>query len=94
MQKTVKDEAVVGLQPETISVQASRRVGPISAMAAALYSLIHPQTRRRDVAEASAETGQSESPKRDRDVYRSPMEAGVTGGFSLLMDNPDAHRRR
>jgi hypothetical protein len=94
VQKTVKDEAVVGLRPKTISVQASSRLGPIAAIAATLQSLVHPRIRTRAVDEASVETGQVEGPKRDRDVYRSPMEAGVTGGFSLLMGNPDARRRR
>jgi len=94
MQKTVENEAVVGLQPKTIRVQTPTRVGPISAIAAALHSLIHPRTRTRAAAEASAETDRSRRPERDSVAYRSPMEAGITGGFSLLMDNPNARKRR
>lgn len=94
MQKTVENEAVVGLQPEKIRVQTPTRVGPISAIAAALHSLIHPRTRTRAAAEASSETDRSRGPERDRVAYRSPMEAGITGGFSLLMDNPNARKRR
>jgi hypothetical protein len=94
VQKTVKDEAVVGLQPERISGHASTRVGPISAIAAALQFLIHPRTRKSAAAEASAEPEPTRIPERDRGEYRSPMEAGITGGFSLLMDNSNARGRR
>ena len=94
MEKTVKDEAVVGLQPETAGAHAPTRSGPISAIAAALHFLFHPRMRERVATEASAETEQASRPQRDRGAYRSPMEAGITGGFSLLMGDPNSHKRR
>jgi hypothetical protein len=94
VQKPVKDEAVVGLQPETLGGHASTRVGPISAIAAALHFLVHPRTRKNAMAEASAEPEQTRRPERDRGAYRSPMETGITGGFSLLMDNSNTRKRR
>ncbi len=94
MEKTVKDEMAVGLQPETMGVRAPARVGPLSAIAAALHFLTHPRARDRTVAEASAEPGRTERPERDRSAYRSPVEAGITGGFSLLMGSPNASKRR
>ena len=94
MEKTVEKEAVVGLQTETVGAQASTRLGPISTIAAALRLLVHPRTSKATAAEASAETERTRRPERDRSSYRSPMEAGITGGFSLLMDNPGARKRR
>lgn len=91
MEKTVKDEAIVGLQPETVSGHASTRVGPISAMAAALRYLVHPRTRT--TAKANAETEQTRNPERGPRMARSPMDAGITGGFSLLIDNSKARKR-
>ena len=92
MEKTMKDEAVVGLQPETVGGHAPTRLGPISAIAAALHFLVHPRTRQSAAAEASAE--RPRRPERDRGAYRSPFEAGITGGFSLMMNDPHARRRR
>jgi hypothetical protein len=94
VEKTVKDEAVVGLQPETVGGHASTRVGPISAIAAALHYLVHPRTRKKTTADASAETERGRRPEHGPGAARSPMEAGITGGFSLLMDNPGARKRR
>jgi hypothetical protein len=91
--KTLKDEPVVGLQPEMVGSHASTRLGLISAIAAALHVLAHPRTRE-SAAEASAEPERTRRPERDRGAYRSPMEAGITGGFSLLMNNPHARKRR
>ena len=92
MEKTVKDETVVGLQPETVGGHASTRVGPISTIAAALRYLVHPRTRT--TAKASAETEQTRNPERGPDIARFPMDAGITGGFSLLMDNSQTRKRR
>ena len=94
MQNTVKDEAVVGLQPETAGAHAPTRSGPISAIAAALHFLDRPWMRERVATEASTETEQTSRPQRDRGTYRSPMEAGITGGFSLLMGDVNSHKRR
>jgi hypothetical protein len=94
VQKTVKDEAVVGLQPETVVGHASTRLGPISTIAAALHFLAHPRTRKSAAAEASAEAERTRKPERDRSVYQTPMEAGITGGFSLLVNDPHASKRR
>ncbi len=88
----MKDEAVVGLQPETVGGHASTRVGPLSAMAAALHYLVHPRTRKKTTA--SAETEQARRQEPGPAPSRSPMEAGITGGFSLLMDDSHARKRR
>jgi hypothetical protein len=92
VEKTVKDEAVVGLQSEMAGGHAPMRVGPISAIAAALRFLAHPRARKSAAVEASAE--RPRRPERDRSAYRSPMETGITGGFSLLMNEPHARKRR
>jgi hypothetical protein len=92
--ETVKQEPVTALQPETAGAHAPTRSGPISAIVAAFHFLVHPRTRERVATGASAETGQASRPQRDRDAYRSPMEAGITGGFSLLMGNPKSSKRR
>jgi hypothetical protein len=92
--KTVKDDAIVGLQPEAVGGHAPTRVGPISTITAALHLLIHPRTRKRVAAEASAETTRTKRPVRIPEASRSPMEAGITGGFSLLTDNSHARKRR
>ena len=92
MEKTVKDEAVVRLHPETVGRKASTRSGPISAIAAALHFLVRPRTRERTAAEATVE--RTRRPERDFGASRSPFEAGITGGFSLLMDNSHTRKRR
>jgi hypothetical protein len=94
VEKTVKDETVVGLQSETVGGHASTRGGPISAIAAALHYLVHPRARKKSAVETRAETERSREPERSLGVSRSPMEAGITGGFSLLMDNSHARKRR
>ncbi len=94
VEKMVKDEPVVGLQPETVGAHAPVRSGPISAIAAALHYLVHPRMRERVATEASTETEQTSRPQRARSAYRSPMEAGITGGFSLLVGDPNARKRR
>ena len=92
VEKTVEDEAVVGLHTEIAGSHVSTRSGVLSAIAAALHFLVHP--RKKAAVETSAVTRRTGGPERDRSVYRSPMEAGITGGFSLLMDNPNTRRRR
>jgi len=92
VEKMVQDEVVVRLQSETLGGQAPTRSGPISAIAAALHFLAHPRTRKSAAVEASAEPERTRRP--DRGAYRSPFEAGITGGFSLFMDNPNARKRR
>ncbi|MBA2711953.1 MAG: hypothetical protein H0U55_00130 [Rubrobacteraceae bacterium] len=94
MEKTVKDEAVVVLQPETVGGHASTRVGPISVISAALHNLIHPLTHGKTAVEVRPETERARGEERGLGSTRSPMEAGITGGFSLLMDNPHARKRR
>ena len=92
MDKAVEGEAAVGLQPETVGGHASRGIGKISAIGAALHNLVRLRTRKKAAAEASAET---ERVRRSaHSLSRSPMEAGITGGFSLFLDNPNARRRR
>ena len=88
----MKEETVVGLQPETVGGHAPTRVGPLSAMAAALHDLVHPRTRKKTTT--SAETEQARRPEPGPGASRSPMETGITGGFSLLMDDSHARKRR
>jgi hypothetical protein len=92
MEKTLKDEAMVGLQTETIGEDAPRRSGLTSKLAAALHFLVRPRTREK--AEATAETERTRRPQRDLGASRSPFEAGITGGFSLFMDNSNIRKRR
>src|SRR5688572_28730689 len=94
MKKTIKGEPIVGLQPETVGGHPSTRVGPISAISAVLHYLIHPRARKKTAAETLAETERSREPERGLGASRSPMDAGITGGFSLLMGNPDGRKRR
>ena len=94
MKKAIKGEGLVGLQPEAIGGHASTRVGPISFVGAALHNLVHPRLHRKTAAEASAETGRDRKPEHGHGAARSPLGAGITGGFSLLMDNSRARKRR
>ena len=94
MKKTIEGESIVGLQPGAAGGHASTRLGPISAIAAALHYLVHPRTRKKSAVETHAETERPREPDRGPGTLGSPMEAGITGGFSLLMDNPHARKRR
>ncbi len=93
MDKAIKGEGIVGLQPEATGGHASTRVGPISSIGAALHNLIHLRLHRKTAVEASAETGRERKPESGLGASRSPMDAGIAGGFSLLMDNPHARKR-
>jgi hypothetical protein len=90
VEKTVKGEAAVGLQPETVGDHASEGIGPISTIGAALRNLVRPRTRKKIAAEASAEPVS----RPGEGMARSPMDAGITRGLSLFLDNPNARRRR
>jgi hypothetical protein len=90
--KTVKGEAAVGIQAEAAGGHASQGIGPISAIGAALHNLIRLRTRKKISAGAIDEPEQVRRP--GHSVSRSPMDAGITGGLSLFLDKPDAHRRR
>ena len=94
MKKTIEGEPIVGLQPETVGGHSSTRVGPISAISAVLHYLVHPRARKKTAAETRAETEQTRKPERGPGMARSPMDAGITGGFSLLMDNSQTRKRR
>ena len=94
VEKTVKDEAALGLQPETAGGLASTRGGPISVISAALHNLIHLRLHGKTAVEASTETGREREPESGLGASRPPMDAGITGGFSLLMDDPHARKRR
>jgi hypothetical protein len=90
--KTVKGEAAVGIQAEAAGGHASQGIGPISAIGVALHNLIRLRTRKKISAGAIDEPEQVRRP--GHSVSRSPMDAGITGGLSLFLDKPDAHRRR
>jgi len=92
MEKTVKSEAAVGIQPETVGGHASQGMGQISTISAALHNLVRLRTRKKIAAEASAETERVR--RTGHGVSRSPMDAGITGGLSLFLDNPNVRRRR
>jgi len=94
VEKTIKDGRVAGSQLQAVGGHASTRVGPTSAISAALHYLLHPRTRKKFVAEAHAETGRTKKPERGPTMSGSPMDAGITGALSLLLDNKDARRRR
>ena len=92
MEKTVKGEAPVGIQAEAAGGHASQGVGPISTIGAALHNLLHPRTRKKIAAAASAETEWVRRP--GQGMARSPIDAGITRGLSLFLDNPNARKRR
>jgi hypothetical protein len=92
VEKTVKGEAPVGIQAEAAGGHASQGVGPISTIGATLHNLLHPRTRKKIAAEASTETERVRRP--GQGTARSPMDAGVTRGLSLFLDNPNARKRR
>jgi hypothetical protein len=90
VEKTVKGEAPVGIQAEAAGGHASQGVGPISTIGAALHYLLHPRTRKKIAAETSTERVR----RPGQGTARSPMDAGVTRGLSLFLDNPNARKRR
>ena len=92
VEKSIKGETAVGIQAEAAGGHASQGIGPISAIGAALHNLVRPRTRKKISAEASAETEQVRRP--GQGMARSPMDAGITRGLSLFLDNPNAQRRR
>jgi hypothetical protein len=94
VEKTIKGEGVVGSQFQAVGGHTSTRVGPISAIGAALHYLIHPQTRKKVAAEAHVETERTSEPRRGPTMSGSPLDAGITGGLSLFFDNPNGRRRR
>jgi len=94
VEKAIKDEGVIGSQVQAVGGNTSRRVGPISAMGAALHYLIHPRTRKKVAAEAHVETERTRGPRRGTTMPGSPLDAGITGGLSLFFGNPNGRRRR
>ena len=92
MEKTVKGEVAVGFQPETASGHAPQGIGPISTIGAALHNLVRLRTRKKISAEASDEPEQVRRP--GHSVSRTPMDAGITRGLSMFLDNPNARKRR
>jgi hypothetical protein len=92
VENTARPEAVVTLPPETMETRAPTRGRLASAVAATLYFLAHPLTRER--VEADAGSGRSTGPELAPYNPRSTMDAGITGGFALLMGSqPPRHRR-
>lgn len=89
MEKTIEGKAAVGLQPGTVGGQASQEIGKISAIVAALHDLVRPRTRKKVAVEARAERVR----RPPHSVSRSPLDAGITGGLSLFLDNPNPRRR-
>jgi hypothetical protein len=92
VEKTMKGETAVRIQAEAAGGHASQGIGKISAIGAALHNLIRLRTRKKIAAEASAETERVRRP--GQGMARSPMDAGITRGLSLFLDDPHARRRR
>jgi hypothetical protein len=92
MEKTLKGEAPVGIQAEAAGGHASQGIGPISTIGAVLHNLVRLRTRKKISAEASDEPEQVRRP--GHSVSRAPMDAGITGGLSLFLGNPNARKRR
>jgi hypothetical protein len=92
VEKTLKGETAVRTQAEVAGGHASQGIGKISAIGAALHNLVRPRTRKKIAAEASAESERVRRP--GQGMARSPMDAGITRGLSLFLDNPNARRRR
>ena len=92
MEKTVKGETAVGIQAEAAGGHAPQGIGQLSAIGAALRNLVRLRTRKKIAAEASAETEWVRRP--GQGMARSPMDAGITRGLSLFLDNPNARRKR
>jgi hypothetical protein len=90
--KMLKGETAVGIQAEAAGGHASQGIGKISAIGAALHNLVRLRTRKKIAAEASAETERVRAP--GEGMARSPMDAGITRGLSLFLDNPNARRQR
>jgi hypothetical protein len=92
VEKTVKGKAAVGIRAEATGGHASQGIGKISAIGVALHNLVRPRTRKKIAAEARAETERVRRP--GRGMARSPMDASITRGLSLFLDDPNARRRR
>ena len=90
MEKTLKGETAVGIQAEAAGAHAPQGIGQLSAIGAALRNLVRPRTRKKIAAEASAEPVS----RPGQGMARSPMDAGISGGLSLFLDNPNARRKR
>jgi hypothetical protein len=92
VEKTVKGETAVGIQAGAAGGHAPQGIGQLSAIGATLRNLVRLRTRKKIAAEASAETEWVRRP--GQGMARSPMDAGITRGLSLFLDNPNAHRKR
>jgi hypothetical protein len=67
----------------------------ISAIGAGVRGLVHPRPRKGAAEEAAGP--QQKRGARGRDAgasWRYPMDAGVTGALTLLLDRSDPRRRR
>ena len=80
------DEAVVDRQVRPV-------LDLISAISAGVRDLVHPRTRKKAAAEARAESGRSIRSGQDLGASRSSMDAGLTGGMTLLLGGDDRGRR-
>ena len=92
MQKTLKGETAVGIQAEAAGAHAPQGIGQLSAIGAALSKLLRLRQRKKIAAEASTETEWERRP--GQGMARSPMDAGISRGLSLFLENPNARRKR
>lgn len=91
MKEPVKRDGIIAGAPGTALRRNSSRAGLVSLMHAAVDGLVHSRPREtpaKEVAEPRSKKA------RDSDEYRSAMNAGITGGISLLGGSGGRSRRR
>lgn len=91
MKKLARTARDNGRAPETRAHEASPGVGLISQIGQDVRHLALPDARK-SLVEAA---GTRRKRERDLDAYRSTIDAGITGGVSLLLGGSrDESRRR
>lgn len=90
MKEPAKHAGFTGSAPDTLLRRTQPRAGLVSRICETLGGLIHPkpcEALAKEVAESQPRNG------RDSGAYRSAMNAGITGGISLLLDGSRDQRR-
>ena len=91
MKEPAKRNAIIAGTPATALRRNLSRAGLVSLARAALDGLVHPKPRE-TLAEEVAEPRSKKA--RDSSGRRSAMDAGITGGVSLLGGSGGRSRRR
>lgn len=86
MKEPAKRAGIIGGAPDMVLRRNPSRAGLVSRISETLGGLIHPKPN-----ETSAEEVAESQPKKIRNsgAYRSAMNAGITGGISLLDGSRD-----